>query len=195
VSPVSAEPRPIHIDIGFAAHRGSDSTSFGFSPFVGYAHEVHKLSSRSRVYLAAGGYANLGWVRQEDRRAVDGEVNIKRYGLGAEARLGLLYGKNWPKVYTYLGGGPVRYWAPTISENLAESGSALGYRLSLGAAAPGSWGAYADTFLDGPCDGGGCVLPLVLAYILPNKLEISYEVVHGPESPTHRIGGGFGYSF
>ena len=195
VKEVSAEDlRPVQADIALDGKLGSESNSFEWSGFLGHARTLHTFSGRWKLYGAAGAHAGWGAVDQDDRRAVDGKVRIDRYSLGGEARVGLYYGERWPKFYTYVGGGPTYYLAAPTSDRLAEAGGSGGYRGTFGVAWPGSWKAIMDGVSSGSCDGGSCGL-ILLAYLIPNKIQISYEQIAGADENAQRLGGGFGWSF
>ena len=144
----------------------------GWSPFVG-----------------AGLHLSAGEVTVDDRRGIDGEVDVNRFAIGPEIRFGMARGEKidtyeraWPHVQFYLSSALTSVFAGTLSTQLPEAGQGWAFKFGAGVSLPLFWSSVTnkpDTWL---------------ILCLPNTYAFDMEI---PASEPTRVRAGvrFGYGF
>lgn len=195
-APASADAlRPVQVELTGGARWGDGSSIVDASLYAGGAFELARTGERTQLFAGGGLRAGFGEVSVDDVRGLGGEVSRDRVAFGPELRAGWAGGEGWTDVYLYaavaaLAVNPGR-------EGPREDGDerwALGGRAALGLAIPGSYAMWIDDANEGPCDGGGCSL-LILMVLLPNTFEITAEHSRVADGPRWRYGLALGYAF
>jgi len=101
----------------------------GWSPFVG-----------------TGMHLSGGKVTVDDPRGIEGKVEVPRFALGPELRLGVARGKKvdlfsraWPHVQFYLSSALTMVFADGLSDRLPEAGHGWDVKFGIGASFPALW--------------------------------------------------------
>ncbi len=145
----------------------------GWSPFVG-----------------AGLHLSAGEVTVDDPRGIDGEVDVNRFAIGPEVRLGLArgvkldsYDRAWPHVQFYLSSALTSVHAGTLSTQLPEANHNWAFKFGAGVSLPLFWSLIASEKPES-----------VLVLLLPNTYAFDMEV---PSSEPTRVRAGIrlGYGF
>ncbi|WP_272425635.1 hypothetical protein [Polyangium jinanense] len=179
-----------HGDIAFGVRGGGGTRTVDAQLYAGaFLARAVKVPGWA-PFLGAGMHLSGGEVTVDDPRGIDGEVDVARFAVGPELRLGVARGKKvelfsraWPHVQFYVSSALTMVFASALTDRLPEAGHGWDYKFGVGASFPAFWSVINE-------DKGASWL----VFLCPNTYAFDMEVPLD-EPSRRRYGIRIGYGF
>ncbi|MDI1442551.1 hypothetical protein [Polyangium sp. 6x1] len=135
-----------HGDVAFGVRGGGGTLTVDGQLYAGAFLASAVRDPGWAPFLGAGMHLSAGKVTVDDLRGIDGEVDVTRFALGPELRLGVARGKKvelfsraWPHVQFYVSSALTMVFADGLSDRLPEAGHGWDFKFGAGASFPAVW--------------------------------------------------------